>query len=42
MLCKKSLTNSLIGAKLDKVTGFGEDTSDSVCTEYSKRNCTVY
>lgn len=42
VLPKLILCNIILGAGLDKVSGFGESTSDSICTQYSSHNCTVY
>ncbi|XP_061185550.1 uncharacterized protein LOC133193605 [Saccostrea echinata] len=37
-----NLHNLITGSGLDKVSGYSEKTSDSVCTQYSSANCTVY
>jgi len=39
LLCCRSL---LVGSGLDKAAGYSEDTSDDVCTQYSKRKCDIY
>ncbi|XP_032222875.1 uncharacterized protein LOC5521666 [Nematostella vectensis] len=37
-----NLHNLITGSGLDKTEGYVEETSDSVCTQYSKRNCDKY
>ncbi|XP_077991471.1 uncharacterized protein LOC144445700 [Glandiceps talaboti] len=37
-----NLHNLVVGAKLDKIDHYTETTSDSICTQYSSANCTVY
>jgi len=37
-----NLHNLITGSGLDKVRGYVETTSDSVCTQYSSRNCKKY
>lgn len=37
-----NLHNLITGSGLDKVTGYTEKTSNSVCTQYSSANCTIY
>ncbi|XP_062567882.1 uncharacterized protein LOC134230118 [Saccostrea cucullata] len=37
-----NLHNLITGSGLDKVSGYSEKTSDSICTQYSSANCTVY
>ncbi|XP_048756013.2 uncharacterized protein LOC125666772 [Ostrea edulis] len=37
-----NLHNLITGSGLDKASGYVEKTSDSVCTQYSSANCTVY
>jgi hypothetical protein len=37
-----NLDNLITGAALDKSNGYVETTSDSVCTQYTSRNCDIY
>ncbi|KXJ28282.1 uncharacterized protein LOC110254661 [Exaiptasia diaphana] len=37
-----NLHNLITGSKLDKAAGYVEETSDSICTQYSSRNCDKY
>lgn len=37
-----NLNNLITGAGLDKVPGYKETTDDSICTQFSTANCTVY
>ncbi|XP_070566693.1 uncharacterized protein [Ptychodera flava] len=37
-----NIHNLIEGAELHKVKGYTKTTSDSICTQYSSANCTVY
>ncbi|XP_033762440.1 uncharacterized protein LOC117343974 [Pecten maximus] len=37
-----NLHNLIEGSGVDKMAGYSETTSNSVCTQYSERNCEVY
>ncbi|KAK7110172.1 uncharacterized protein [Littorina saxatilis] len=37
-----NLHNLITGAGLDKVSGYSEQTSDSICTQFSSANCEKY